>query len=86
LRLLAICRLAVARRPGTRIRLDKIQPSLPGIEERIDWLDAPLVDLSSTDLRRRAREGLSLRYLVPPGVAAYIMDHGIYRQGRSACR
>lgn len=77
-RLLAIARLAVARRPGTRINLDKLESALPGIGSRIDWVDAPLIELSSTDLRRRTREGLSLRYVVPRDVADYIAQHRIY--------
>jgi nicotinate-nucleotide adenylyltransferase len=78
-RLLAVARLAVARRPGRRIDLRKLEAALPGIGARIDWVDAPLVDLSSTDLRRRAREGWPLRYMVPDAVAAHIAAHGLYR-------
>jgi nicotinate-nucleotide adenylyltransferase len=35
--------------------------------------------ISSSDLRRRAREGRSLRYRVPDAVAAYISAHRLYR-------
>jgi nicotinate-nucleotide adenylyltransferase len=79
-RLLAAARLGVARRPGRRVDLDRLEAALPGIRARIDWVDAPLVDLSSTDLRRRAREGGSLRYLVPDAVAAHIVAHELYRR------
>ncbi len=36
--------------------------------------------LSSTDIRRRAAAGESLEGLCPPAVAAYIQQHGLYRQ------
>ena len=36
--------------------------------------------ISGSDLRRRARQGRSLAYRVPEPVAAYISDHGLYRQ------
>jgi len=39
---------------------------------------APLVDISSRDLRRRAAEGRSLRYLVPRAVECYIQNHHLY--------
>jgi nicotinate-nucleotide adenylyltransferase len=42
-------------------------------------VQAPLVDLSSRDLRRRAAEGRSLRYLVPRAVEVYIQAHRLYQ-------
>lgn len=37
-----------------------------------------LLDISSSDIRHRVAEGLSVRYLVPPGVEMYIAEHKIY--------
>jgi nicotinate-nucleotide adenylyltransferase len=51
---------------------------VPGLRERLLWIDAPPLALSSSDLRRRIREGLPLRYLVPPSVEAYIREHHLY--------
>lgn len=42
-------------------------------------LDMPAVAISSTDIRRRVRDGLSIRYLVPEEVASYIGQHWLYR-------
>ncbi len=39
----------------------------------------PAVDFSSTDIRARAREGKSVRYLVPWTVATFIEATGLYR-------
>ena len=36
-------------------------------------------DISSTEVRMRVAEGLSVRYLVPDRVADYIAEHGLYR-------
>lgn len=38
----------------------------------------PLMDLSSSDLRRRAAAGLPLDYLVPDGVRDHIDERGLY--------
>ncbi len=41
-----------------------------------------LYDISSSDIRRRVREGSSIRYLLPPSVIEFIMKHGLYRAGK----
>jgi nicotinate-nucleotide adenylyltransferase len=47
---------------------------------RFAWIeDAPEIGIASSDLRQRAREGRSLRYLVPRAVECYIEQHGLYR-------
>ena len=38
-----------------------------------------LVDISSTDIRARAADGLSIRYLTPQRVCDYIATHSLYR-------
>jgi nicotinate-nucleotide adenylyltransferase len=38
----------------------------------------PAVDISATDVRRRVREGRSIRYFVPDSVADYISRHRLY--------
>ena len=55
---------------------------LPDLADRATFLDAPRMRLSASELRRRAASGRSLRYLVPDAVAAYIGDHGLYRNHR----
>lgn len=47
---------------------------------RLHVADVPEVDVSSTEIRRRVREGLPIDELVPPVIAAYIEEHGLYRQ------
>ncbi len=37
------------------------------------------VDVSSSDIRHRVAEGMSIRYLVPDEVEMYICEHGLYR-------
>jgi nicotinate-nucleotide adenylyltransferase len=50
---------------------------LKGIE-RIRYLDMPLIEISSSSIRRRVAGGRPVRYLVPDKVAGYIEGHGLY--------
>ena len=45
----------------------------------IRLLQAPLVEISSTTIRRRAEKGLSIRYMVPDVVSEYIQSNALYR-------
>ncbi|HWP81271.1 MAG TPA: nicotinate-nucleotide adenylyltransferase [Bacteroidota bacterium] len=45
----------------------------------VTLLQGPLIDLSSSLIRRRVRKGLSIRYMVPASVEAYIRLHRLYR-------
>jgi nicotinate-nucleotide adenylyltransferase len=77
-RLIELATLAVAGRPGARPDTTELEHDIPGLCARVQWVNAPLVDLSSTELRRLAREGASLRYLVPQSVEAYVVEHALY--------
>jgi len=71
-------RLAVMARSGWEADLEALERAVPGIQERLVWLDMPRLDISASDLRRRVRQGLPLRYLVPPAVEDYIRRHHLY--------
>jgi nicotinate-nucleotide adenylyltransferase len=80
-RVIAQARLAVMRRPGVEPDWRLLESCLPGIAERVDWVDAPWLDISSTDIQRRVRERLSIRYLVAEAVERYIAELGLYQAG-----
>jgi nicotinate-nucleotide adenylyltransferase len=50
---------------------------LPGAE-RIRYLDMPVIQVSSSAIRRRVAAGLPIRYLVPDKVASYIGTNRLY--------
>jgi nicotinate-nucleotide adenylyltransferase len=41
-------------------------------------IQVPAIEISATEVRRRAREGRSLRYWVPDPVAEYVTLHRLY--------
>ena len=76
---LGLATLAVAERDGTR--REEISAAVAGMggAERLVFFDIPRVDVSSSAIRRRVREGLPIRYLVPDEVARVIGARGYYR-------
>ena len=45
---------------------------------RIQFVTIPGLDISSTDIRRRVREGQSIRFMTPRAVECYLQEHRIY--------
>ena len=80
--LLELCDIKVFERPG--YRLDSL--SAAQMQLRDPWPDkllqsavsGHLIDISSSDIRHRIREGMSIRYLVHPAVEMYIGEHSLY--------
>jgi len=62
-------------------QLCKVQPP----EQASQWasriVELPMLEISSTDIRQRVREGRSITGLVTPAVEDYIRQHGLYRGG-----
>jgi nicotinate-nucleotide adenylyltransferase len=82
-RVLELARLAVAPRDGYPEAGPRfLQEHFPDLAARAVFLDGPRIRLSASALRDRSAAGRSLRYLVPDAVAAYIGDHGLYRNPR----
>ena len=66
--------LAVAQRPGEPAECDARVRAAPRVA-----LALPLMDVSATDIRQRVAAGADISALVPPTVALYIQQHGLYR-------
>ncbi|MGB3330499.1 MAG: nicotinate-nucleotide adenylyltransferase, partial [Thermomicrobiales bacterium] len=76
-RILELARLVVADRPGIDVD-ESVYAEVPRLRSRVVRFAAPLLEVSSTDLRRRVAEGYSIRYLVPERVFEYIRQRGLY--------
>jgi len=80
-KLLGLCTIVAAPRPEyPRPNLKDLEKNLPGISARAVVMDKPLMDISSTDIRDRVKQGLPIDNMVHPKVAAYIREKGLYRQ------
>ena len=71
--------LAVMPRPEAPADLASLQQGLPEIEQKLRFLRAPYVALSSSDVRHRVRQGQPFEHLLAAGVAQLIRSHGLYR-------
>ncbi len=70
--------LAVMRRPGDRIDLAALEAAIPGIQEKTVFLDAPRLEISSSDIRQRIACGRSFRYFLQPAVYHLIRERRLY--------
>ena len=73
-------RLAVAVRDGSDTEALKAlaEEYAASFDAKITILSTPNFSISSTDIRRRIGEGLSVRYLTPDPVIGYIKENGLY--------
>ena len=71
--LLGLVTLAVANRPGP---VRKADPEVQRFSHRA--VPLPMLDISSTAVRQRVAAGQDISQLVPPQVARYIEQHGLY--------
>ena len=72
--LVSLVTLVVAKRPGVHAWP---HPDLLRAEQRA--VPLPMMDVSSTDIRARISQGLTIDELVPPAVARYIEQNNLYR-------
>ncbi len=72
-------KLVVMERPGVVYDMAMLEASIPGLAERVVLVDAPLINISSSDIRARVASGRSIRYLLPTNVETYIHTQGLYR-------
>jgi nicotinate-nucleotide adenylyltransferase len=75
--LVGLARFAVAEREHGA-RRDVLRALAP-LAADVAFLDMPTVDISSSLVRERVREGGPIEGLVEPAVAAYIAEQGLYR-------
>ena len=71
--------ILVLNRPDIEANLEVLDNQLPGLAGKVHYLDVPLVDVASRDIRRRVASGKPYRYLVSRAVAEYIAEHDLYR-------
>lgn len=71
--------IGVMRRPQDFVDLPWLERVLPGIVAKVHFVDAPLLEISSTSIRERIAQGRHFRYFLTPKVYEMIQAKGLYR-------
>lgn len=81
-RLAALCKYIVVTRPGYKLNKndERLRRLPPELWHNFRQLQIPGLDISSSNIRKRVIEGRPIKYLLPPGVEEYILNHGLYRE------
>ncbi len=84
-RILKCCVILASVRDGkaTSEMEEKIEYLHSRFDCDIRLLNMPNIDISSTDIRKCAKDGISLKEIVPKNVAMYITEHHLF-QGEDA--
>jgi nicotinate-nucleotide adenylyltransferase len=72
--------IGVMQRAGREFNLPDLEVILPGLTARVRIIQAPLLEISSSRLRRRIAEGQPCRYYFLPAVYRLIQERGLYRK------
>ena len=72
--------IGVMRRPGESANLEALERELPGISSKVHYVDAPLLEIASSEIRSRIADGRPFRYYLPTSVYEYIKENHLYRQ------
>lgn len=82
-----LAHLVAATRPGYLIddeTKDFIERCSKGSGNSVNYVEVTALTISSSDLRRRCREGRSIRYLTMQCVCDHIRDQGLYTEEEGA--
>lgn len=78
--LLSMCTFIAATRPGYDLHqlADTLKLLPKAVLKNILPLEVPALSISSSDIRKRVKEGKSIKYLLPEAVEEYVLQTRIY--------
>ena len=82
-KLISKTNIIVVNRPGGANNLigAKIKEYEDQFGGSIIEVRSPLIDISSSDIRNRVKDGKSIKYLVPNNVEEFILQNNLYKEG-----
>jgi nicotinate-nucleotide adenylyltransferase len=73
--------VGVMRRPGEQINIDHLRDGIPDLFSKLEFIVAPLLEISSNQIRKLAVNGQPYRYYLPTRVYAMVQELGLYDEG-----
>lgn len=75
-----LCKFILLDRPGKEDQElhKKIEELKSSYNIHIEKIKSPIIDISSTEIKERTSQKLSIKYLVPDAVEEYILNHNLY--------
>lgn len=71
--------LGIMIRHGEFIDTTQLEAAIPDLGEKLHCLETPIIEISGTDIRKRASGGKPFRYFVPDKIFHYILNHKLYQ-------
>ena len=72
--------IGVMCRPGRQVDMVSLEEQLMGIQNKARFIQAPLLEISSSQLRARIRSGQPFRYFIRPQVYDLILKGHFYQE------
>lgn len=71
--------IAVMHRSEDELDLKELEPLIPDIQRKVQWVNAPLIEISSTAIRTRLIRGEPVKYFLTKAVYEIIKDNDFYQ-------
>ena len=71
--------IGVLHRPGYDVNLDILDNQIPGIKEKIEFVETPLIEISASDIRQKVKSGESVRKFLHTEVFRIIQERNLYQ-------
>jgi nicotinate-nucleotide adenylyltransferase len=71
--------IGVMLRPDVMVDLVRLEEDLPGIQDKIDIIIGPLIDISGSKIRQNIKSNRPFRYYLPESVYQIIEKYRLYR-------
>ena len=73
-------KLGVMHRPGEKLHLDELEKKLPGLSQKVEFIEAPLLEISSNLIRQLVAAGKPFQYYLPQEVYKIVKEKNLYRK------
>lgn len=74
--------IGVMGRPGVDINMDELNQKIQNLENKLKWIDAPLLEISGSQIRKKIRLGEPVKYYLPDKVYRIIESKNLYNSAK----